>query len=211
MWQKAVLLSSFFAVAACSGMVATEGPGEVVTPTSLKVTAAVSGVTLGDEGCAVAAAGFTAAPDARCSGAAPVAPPPAEPGKPGNGSGDAAPGFCGGCRQSSVQISFKASAEGSAAPIEISSVVLIEDSGRELEVLTPSNPKAWNGSGYAVWNQTIAPGADVRSSFSLSSPAWSKHGSSFSKQYKVRITVKVGDGTTVIDSALVSREAQVAT
>ena len=110
-----------------------------------------------------------------------------------------------------MQISFKASAEGSAAAIEITKVVLIEGADKELETLTPSNPKAWNGTGYVTWNQSIAPGAEVRSTYSLSSPAWSKNGGNYTKQYKVRITVKVGEGTTVIDSEPVSREAPVAT
>jgi hypothetical protein len=110
-----------------------------------------------------------------------------------------------------VQISFKASAEGSAAAIEITKVVLIEGADKELETLTPSNPKAWNGTGYVTWNQNIAPSAEVRSTYSLSSPAWSKNGGNYTKQYKVRITVKVGEGTTVIDSEPVSREAPVAT
>jgi len=204
MWQKALLLGSVLALAACSGSIATEIPGEVVTPTNLKVTAAVSGLTLGDEGCAPAAG----AADAR-----PGAPGSCAPGAaPREGSGDIAPGGCGGyCRQSGVQISFKASAEGSAAAIEITKVVLIEGADKELETLTPSNPKAWNGTGYVTWNQNIAPSAEVRSTYSLSSPAWSKNGGNYTKQYKVRITVKVGEGTTVIDSEPVSREAPVAT
>jgi hypothetical protein len=205
MWQKTLLLGSVVALAACSGSIATEIPGEVVTPTNLKVTAAVSGLTLGDEGCASpTAAGKSSA--ASCA-AEPAGAAPREP-----GSGDIAPGGCGGyCRQSGVQISFKASAEGSAAAIEITKVVLIEGADKELETLTPSNPKAWNGTGYVTWGQNIAPGAEVRSTYSLSSPAWSKNGGNYTKQYKVRITVKVGEGTTVIDSEPVSREAPVAT
>ena len=207
MWQKALLLGSVVALAACSGSIATEIPGEVVTSTNLKVTAAVSGLTLGDEGCAVAAGAADAKPAAPGSCAPAPGAAPREP-----GSGDIAPGGCGGyCRQSGVQISFKASAEGSAAAIEITKVVLIEGADKELETLTPSNPKAWNGTGYVTWNQNIAPGAEVRSTYSLSSPAWSKNGGNYTKQYKVRITVKVGDGTTVIDSEPVSREAPVAT
>lgn len=208
MWQKALLLGSVLALAACSGSIATEIPGEVITSTNLKVTAAVSGLTLGDEGCAAAAGAADARPGApgSCAPAAPGA-APREP-----GSGDIAPGGCGGyCRQSGVQISFKASAEGSAAAIEITKVVLIEGADKELETLTPSNPKAWNGTGYVTWNQNIAPSAEVRSTYSLSSPAWSKNGGNYTKQYKVRITVKVGEGTTVIDSEPVSREAPVAT
>ena len=126
-------------------------------------------------------------------------------------SGDIVAGGCGGgCRQSSVQISFKATAEGSAASVEIVKVVLFEGT-KELETLTPTNPKSWNGSGYTAWDQGVAPSADIRSSYSLSAPAWSKSSGSFSKQYKVRITVKIGDTTTVIDSEAVSREAAVAT
>lgn len=207
MWQKAFALTSVVLVAACSGALVSEIPGQVVTNTNLKVTAAVSGLTLGDEGCAAANGAADLAPGS-CAGA-PAAPRPAGDG----GAGDIAPGGCGGyCRSSSVQISFKASAEGKAASVEIVNVVLLEGT-KELETLTPSNPKAWNaaGSGYTTWNQSVSPGAEVRSTYSLSAPSWSKIGGTYTKQYKVRITVKIGDGTTVIDSEPVSREAPVAT
>ncbi len=211
MWKKALVLSSFLAAVACSGIVTSEVPGEVVTTSNLKVNVAVSGLSLGDEGCnPTATAAKPAAAPANCA-------PPGE--RAGSGapsmepSGDVAPGCGGGftCRQTSVQLSFKATNEGSSAPVQITRVVLLEETDSELQDLASSNPRAWTEAGYAVWDQTIAPGAELKASYALTAPTWSKHGASYSKRYKVRVTVQVGDQTTTVDSAATNREAPVAT
>jgi len=203
MWKKALVLSSFLAVVACSGLVTSEVPGEITTTSNLKVSVAVAGLTLGDEGCA-SPSSARAGLSADCAGPGAGAPAP----------GEAAPSpGCGGytCRQTSVQLSLKATNEGSAAKVSITKVTLLEESDVSLEDLASSGPRVWTEAGYATWDQEIAPGEDVKSSYSLAAPAWSKHGASYSKRYKVRVTVQVGDESTTVDSAPTNREAPVAT
>lgn len=203
MFKKALVLSSVLFAVACSGLVTSQTEGEVVTPSSLKVTVAVSGLSLGDEGCGAAS---TRAPEPGCGFAG--APSAGE--APG---ADLAPG-CGGtpfCRATGVQLSFKATNEGSKETVEVTRVELLEEDDTELEDLAASAPKKWNDAGYAAWDRSIAPGDDLRTSWTLASPSWSKHGGSYSKRYKVRVTVRVGGEETTVESAPTNREAPVAT
>jgi hypothetical protein len=193
------LVSSVALLVACSGALEGQGPGKIDTGSNLVVSAAVSGLTLGDEGCAATAgAPASRAPAADCAEPAPGMAP---------GSG------CGGwvCRQSSVQIAITAEGSGAATKIEVVRVTLLESDDKELQDLAASSPRQWTEGGYAAFSGAVGAGANLKTMWSLEAPAWSKHGASYTKQYKVRITLKAGEGTTTVDSELVSREAPVAT
>ncbi len=187
------------AIVACSAGGSTSSTQqELISPSNLKVSVAVSSVTLGDEGCTGSAA---AAPSG------------------GLAAADCAPdasrkGGCGGCRASGVQLSFTTEAGGAAGKVALVKVALLDaGTGAELSGLTPANPTAWNGSSYATWNEMLAPSSLTKASYSLSAPPWSTlaGASSFTRQYQLEITVSVDGATIVVRSAPVTREAPVVT
>lgn len=193
---------------ACSGGTGTIGaPGSVPVETGqltsaqgLSVEATIASVTLGDE-CGDGASGAPAQGDVaeRCA----------------SDESGFAPSRCGGyCQQSNVQIAFTSSDGSAPAKIEILAVTLHDASdGAELDQLEASNPQKWSSSGgYTAWDQTIAPKTELKASYALSSPAWSTMSDpSYSRKFRLRVTVKVDGTQVVLESATLSREPAVAT
>ena len=188
---------------------------QITSPSSgLVVTATISAVTLGDE-CA-ASAGTSLAGDC-----APATPPSNVDGGSDGGSAKAAPGGCGGtsyCQQSNVQIAFNAGTSSASAKVEIVSVTLLDSaSGNVLDTLKPSHPQVWNGNGYATWDETIKPAGDLKASYDLSAPAWSKLSasdsrlSSYGTKYKLHVTLRIDGVEITLESTDLSREPAVAT
>jgi hypothetical protein len=189
---------------ACSGGTGTiGGPGSSATPVDngqltsangLSVDATIAAATLGDE----------------CGGTA-GAPSSDFAGKCDSESG----GSCGSyCQQSNVQIAFTSSDGASSAKIEIVAVTLHDaGDGTELDQLETSNPQKWSTSGgYSAWDETIAPKTDLKASYTLSSPAWSTMSDqSYSRKFRLRVTVKIDGTQVVLQSAILSREPAVAT
>lgn len=194
------------AVFACSGGTGTIGGANSTSPvdngtltstSGVTVDATISAATLGDE-CGASAAPAQGDVAGRCA--------PSESGF--------APGGCGGCQQSNVQISFSASDGSAPAKIEILAVTLHDaNDGAEVDQLEVSNPQKWSSSGgYSSWDQTIAPKTELKASYTLSSPAWSTMSdTSFSRKFRLRVTVKVDGTQVVLQSAILSREPAVAT
>lgn len=192
---------------ACSGGTGTVGGANTQTPVEngqltsangLSVDATIASVTLGDE----------------CGGGSGA---PAQGDVAGRCASDESgfgPSGCGGCQQSNVQLSFT-SGEGTApAKIEILSVTLHDAAdGSELDQLETSNPQKWNSSGgYSAWDQTIAPKTELKASYTLSSPAWSTMSDqSYSRKFRLRVTVKIDGTQVVLQSTTLSREPAVAT
>jgi hypothetical protein len=85
--------------------------------------------------------------------------------------------------------------------------------GTEVDQLETSNPQKWSTSGgYSAWGQSIAPKTELKASYTLSSPAWSTMSdTSYSRKFRLRVTVKVDGSTVVLQSAELSREPAVAT
>ena len=114
-----------------------------------------------------------------------------------------------------VPISTFTSSDGSApAKIEILAVTLHDaNDGSEVDQLEASNPQKWSTSGgYSAWDQTIAPKSELKASYTLSSPAWSTMSdTSYSRKFRLRVTVKVDGTQVVLQSAILSREPAVAT
>lgn len=194
------------AVFACSGGTGTVGGtngstpvdnGTLTSTNGLTVDATISAATLGDE-CASSGAPAQGDVAGKCA--------PSESGF--------APTGCGGCQQSNVQISFTSSDGSAAAKIEILAVTLHDaNDGSEVDSLDASNPQKWNASGgYTAWDQTIAPKSELKASYTLSSPAWSTMSdTSYSRKFRLRVTVKVDGTQVVLQSAILSREPAVAT
>lgn len=173
--------------------------GELTAPDGMTVDATIASATLGDE-CGGGGSGF-AAPSQDCAPA----------------SADAGAGGCGAiCRPSSVQLSFKATGGTKPAKVEILSVKLHTDAdGKYVDELSASAPTVWN-DGYAAWDETISPGADLKASYTLSAPKWSTYGGAdarmASTQYHLLVTVRIdGGGVIVLKSAAIAREPEVVT
>lgn len=203
----AFLLSAVvFACTGGGGAVGTGTPppapeGEVLSQGGLEVKAAFSAATLGDEGCNGGAAKAS-------SDAAGVCAP---------SFGDANRGGCGGgCRSSTLQLSFTTSGAATAsAKVEITAVTLHDVStGAEVAKLTVSSSELWDKatSGYTAWNGTLSGTVNAQASYRLSTPEWSKLGLSPSnKQYRLQITLVIDGETLVLESDALSREPDVAT
>jgi hypothetical protein len=105
-----------------------------------------------------------------------------------------------------------AGSTGSPSRAALSRVVLVDaTTGIELQDLTPFTPTAWTGSSYVSWDGSIKANDNIRASYPLSSPRWSRFGDSYTKQYKLRVTVDVGGSKATIESQPVSREPAIAT
>ena len=209
-----ILGVAFLACSAGTGGVGSSEPttqAKITAPTSgLTITASISSVTLGEE-CGNAGGGF--APSSDC------APSPPQPATDGGGAGKAAPGGCGGsyCQQSNVQLAFNAGPGNANAKIEIVTVMLVDSAtGALVDTLTTSKPQVWNGNGYTSWDQTIKPAGDLKASYDLSAPSWSKAGSSpsyssYNTKYKLHVTLRIDGVEVTLLSTDLSREPAVAT
>lgn len=185
---------------------------QVTSTSGMQISATISAVTLGDECATAAGGGFAPTPAGDCAPA---------PAPSGGASSKEAPGGCGSrsyCQQSNVQIAFNASAGTSAAHVEIVSVKLFDGAtGKLVDTLTASKPQAWNGNGYATWDQTIKPASDTKASYDLTAPAWStldasgSTKSSYSTEYKLQIDLRIDGVEVIIESTAQHREPQVAT
>jgi hypothetical protein len=206
--RSAVVLGALgIALFACTvGSTGTTGStqpqqqGQLKTLSGMTITASISAVTLGDE-CA------TSAPSSISADCAPE-----------SGAAKAAPGGCGGsyCQQSNVQIAFNAGAGTAGVRVEVVSVTLHDSaSGNIVDTLTPSKPQAWSGNGYAAWNETIAPAGDLKASYNLTAPSWSKITSggntTYSTKYKLQVTFRIDGAEIILESTNLNREPQVAT
>jgi hypothetical protein len=205
---------AFLACSAGIGTVGNSQPTEqaqITAPTSgLQITASISSVTLGDE-CGDSASGESFAPSADCA----EAPSPAD----GGGGAAKKPGGCGGgsyCQQSNVQINFTAGAGNASAKVEVVSVTLVASAdGALVDTLTARKPQAWNGNGYSAWDQTIKPAGELKASYDLSAPSWSKQDStrltSYSTKYRLHVTLRIDGIEITLLSTDLSREPAVAT
>ena len=117
-----------------------------------------------------------------------------------------------------MQIAFNADTGSQSAKVEIVSVTLLDSaSGNLLDTLKASHPQVWNGNGYATWDETIKPAGDLKASYDLSAPAWSKLSasdsrlSSYGTKYKLHVTLRIDGVEITLESTDLSREPAVAT
>jgi hypothetical protein len=171
-------------------------PTSAPTP-DLKVTVALASVRLGDENCThdesldIMPKSCAALTDASPRGT----------------------GICGGpCKFTNVQLSFTSTKDGAPSKVTIVGASLL-DAATEKEVaeLSAYTPLAWNGAQYVAWDENVAAGAQVKASYTLSPPPWSKLGGTYSTQYRVRVTVNIDGSVVTVESDALNRDPPVAT
>jgi len=103
------------------------------------------------------------------------------------------------CDQTSMQLSIKASADGSATRITVKKVELFDDKGVKIGTLTARSPTIWTKDGtYKAWDQAIAPGQVLSVSYALSQPAWGAITDRRNRTYVLKAVVTVGAGDQVV-------------
>lgn len=121
------------------------------------------------------------------------------------------PGLRQPCTQSTMQVAFTGQGPNEAK-VKISTVRMLDpDSGKEVATLTPREPAAWDGNAYQAWDEVIAPGKDVKSSYKLSVPDWSAVDSaigtgSFGHMFILEVELTVGDEAQKVRSMPFPRE-----
>jgi len=116
-----------------------------------------------------------------------------------------------------VQLAFLAEASDSSASVEVVSVTLVDaTTGSVVDTLEASGPQVWDGNGYTPWNQRVTAGGDLKASYQLTAPAWSTidqgekggRSSSYSRAFKLRITLRIDGVDVLMQSLSLNREAQ---
>jgi len=170
---------------------------------------------------AVEIAGVTLADD--CGDAAP---PPARPAKPASAAanqvvpapgatqgpsagGCADPRNCQGpthpaCDQTSMQLSLRATAGPGPMTVKVKQVELVDAAGKVVGRLTARKPSRWDDQGnYVTWDETMAPGKTVATSYTLSSPDWNAisngRWNAQGKLFTLRVTVTVGSAERTVE------------
>ncbi|HEU0035038.1 MAG TPA: hypothetical protein VFQ53_30640 [Kofleriaceae bacterium] len=155
-------------------------------------------------------AGVTLADD--CDGSAE---PPARPGTVARAAaadqgisagGCADPSNCHGptqppCQQTSMQLSVKTT---EAATVRIKKVELLDATGNVVDTLVASKPSRWDDTGnYVPWDEHVAAGQTLATSYTLSSPAWNRvakdRWSAHTKTFQLRVVVTVGSAEQTIE------------
>jgi hypothetical protein len=180
---------------------------QVTSPSSgLVVTATIAAVTLGDD-CG-SSSGVAKAPSMQDCAA------PADAGPDGASSKS----DCGGgsyCQQSNVQIAFTTSQGNKAAKVTIVEVTLHDaTNGSKVDTLASSTPQVWTGSAYAKWDESLQPASEIKASYNLAAPGWSRLSSgtnSYAQKYRLHVTLEIDGVQVILESAVLNREPQVAT
>lgn len=200
---------------ACSASNTTTSPttpqeqAQITSPSSgLVVTATIAAVTLGDD----------------CGGGGGVAKAPsmqdcASSMDAGGSDGAASTSDCGGggsyCQQSNVQIAFTTSKGDKAAKVTIVEVTLHDaTNGSKVDTLATSAPQVWTGSAYAKWDESLQPASEIKASYNLAAPGWSRLSSgtnSYAQKYRLHVTLEIDGVQIILESAVLNREPQVAT
>jgi hypothetical protein len=100
------------------------------------------------------------------------------------------------CEQTSMQLSLKATAAAKPTTIKVKKVELLDDKGKLLETLTAKQPSKWDAKKYVAWNESIAAGETLQTTYTLNSPNWNKltngRRMAHTKKFQLRVTVAVG-------------------
>jgi hypothetical protein len=118
-----------------------------------------------------------------------------------------------------VQLAFLADAATDSASVEIVSVTLVDaTTGSVVDTLESSTPQVWNGGGYTTWNQRVTPGGDLKASYHLTAPDWSKIDqgaptgkTAYSRSFKLRVTLRIDGIDVPLESTELHREPQMQT
>lgn len=121
------------------------------------------------------------------------------------------PGFAPHCVQSMVQISIESEAED-AVPFSVREVRL-KKAGEQavLGTMEARDPKIWDDSKYAAWDQSIASDTSIKVAYALGDPDWGKvgkalGGSTWGPMYVVEIDVEIDGKVRTIVSPQIPRD-----
>ncbi|MBX3187019.1 MAG: hypothetical protein KF819_08395 [Labilithrix sp.] len=117
----------------------------------------------------------------------------------------------------SLQLAFFANEASAAATVSIKSLVLVDASTKAtVDTLTSSNPRVWSGASYEPWNERVTPGGDLKASYQLTTPSWSKIDSngavgrgssrSYSTPFRLIVTLEIDGVEVVLESSELHRE-----
>ncbi len=117
------------------------------------------------------------------------------------------------CTQSTVQIAFTGQGDTTGA-VHIEEVrLLLPDGSRSVATLTARSPTAWAESGrYEPWDQIIGPRKDVKASYKITVPEWSKvdaaldSHNSMGHMFLLEIDIAIGGQRQTIRSPQFPRE-----
>jgi len=118
------------------------------------------------------------------------------------------------CEQTTMQLAVRSKA-ATPTTIRVKLVELLDDHGAVIGRLAPREPVVWGTDAYQPWDQTVAPGATLATSYALSAPPWDDlpggQLGAASKTFKLRVTLQVGDADRTVDrTATVDAPAMIA-
>jgi len=172
-------------------------------PPNADVTVELAAVTLAED----CGEGGTLPPPTRVAAREPASPPPAQ--EPASAvPSRVAPGYVAHCEPTSMQLAVRSSVT-EPMKLSIKKVELLDKTGKVLGVLTARTPSKWSGNGYEAWDQQIAPGASLATSYRLSAPLWHEflpggRYEAHTKTYQLRVTVDVGSGERTVEKKAIS-------
>lgn len=106
------------------------------------------------------------------------------------------------CQATSMQLSLRAPADAKAATIHVTKVELL-DGGKVVDVLTARKPSKWADSSYVTWDEAIAAGQTLATSYMLSAPSWDKltqgRYNAHNKVFNLRVTVTINNAEKTIE------------
>ncbi|MFO0676672.1 MAG: hypothetical protein U0169_09065 [Polyangiaceae bacterium] len=186
-------------------------PTTLTTPGSnLDVKITLNAVTLGDDCGSGAGASVSAGTSAGAGLASDCAPSP-------DG------GSCGGggfCQQTNMQLTFAvAGTSGTAKVAVVETRIYVKGESTPFDTLKSREPQAWKTNAYVAWDETLSPGPDLKTSYKLSAPDWSKASSAkapagsslYSREYEVEVVLDVDGVKRTLRVDGVTREPAVAT
>lgn len=189
--RRLALTVAPFVLGAC---IATHTPDP-----SLEVDASIASVTLADD------CGSAGPPDGR-----------AEPGFIAGDCAEDSPN-CGFCRQTGMQLSIEAAAEGASVPFEVVAIRLYDmETGALSDTLDPRAAQIFVDGAYGAWDEMIHPGDSLNVSYDSSSPDWTAIGGGNSwethgMRFRVEMDVRIDGVDRTLDFAPASREAEIVT
>ena len=198
------------AAAALAGCWSNSKPGP--PPQRGDVAVDLAAVTLAED----CGTDFTAPPPAAAASQASHASAPRGPGDVAQGS-CASESDCSGmraraCEQTTMQLAVR-STSGAPTNIRIKRVELVDEHGKLIGQLEARAPTVWANDGYQPWDQTVAPGATLATSYALSAPPWDQleggRWGAASKTFQLRVTLAIGDADRTIDKVAIVAPAMI--
>lgn len=114
------------------------------------------------------------------------------------------------CLQSTLQVAF-VSKDSRELRVSLNKLRLLSKDGVSLGTITARSPTLWQDNRYQPWDQALAPSTEVKASYKLSVPDWSKVQttlgmSTHAATYIVEADIVVGDTTQTVRSAQFARQ-----